>query len=68
MVTENGWEVPETPGVRLRHIMTKNLSGPGVINHVVNGVGDTVDGEFSPEDPDQYEDPSYVVEYPENNG
>jgi hypothetical protein len=68
IVTENGWEVPETPGVRLRNIMTKNLSGPGVINHVVNGVGDTVDGEFPPEDPDQYEDPSYVVEYPEKNG
>jgi len=65
IVTENGWEVPETPGVKLRNIMTKNLSGPGIVNHVVNGVGDTVDGEYSPDDTDQYEDPSYVVEYPE---
>lgn len=63
-MTENGWEVPKTPGVRLRNVMTKNLSGPGAINHVVNGVGETVNGEFSPDDPDQYEDPSYVVEYP----
>lgn len=64
IVTENAWEVPETPGVKLRNIMTKNLSGPGTINHVVNGVGDTVDGEFAPDDPDQYEDPSYITEYP----
>lgn len=64
IVTENAWDVPETPDVRLRNIMTKNLSGPGAINHVVNGVGEKVNGEFSPEDPDQYEDPSYVVEYP----
>jgi hypothetical protein len=64
IVTENGFQVPETLGVKVRHIMTKNLSGPGIINHVVNGVGDTVDGIFPPEDPDQSEDPSYVVEYP----
>lgn len=64
IVTENGFEVPETPGVKLRNIMTKNLSGPGIINAVVNGVGETVNGEFSPDDPDSYEDPSYVTEYP----
>jgi len=64
IVTENGYEVPTTPGVVLNHIMTKNLSGPGTINHVVNGVGDRVDGIPDPGDPDNYEDPSYVVRYP----
>lgn len=64
IVTENGFEVPRTPGVVLNHVMTKNLSGPGTINHVVNGVGGTVDGVPDPGDPDDYEDPSYVVRYP----
>jgi len=64
IVTENGYEVPQTPGVVLNHIMTKNLSGPGTINHVVNGVGDAVDGIPDLGDPDDYEDPSYVVRYP----
>ena len=40
--TENGFEVPETPGVRLHHVMTVNLSA-GTIDHVVNGVGDAAD-------------------------
>ncbi|WP_194244229.1 adenylyl cyclase [Nonomuraea phyllanthi] len=40
--TENGFEVPEAPGVRLHHIMTVNLSA-GTIDHVVNGVGDAAD-------------------------
>jgi hypothetical protein len=64
IVTENGYEVPETPGVVLNHIMTKNLSGPGIINHIVNGVGDRVDGIPDPGDPDNYEDPAYLVRYP----
>lgn len=64
IVTENAYEVPETPGVVLNHIMTNNLSGPGAINHVVNGVGDTVDGIPVPGDPDDYEDPVYIVRYP----
>lgn len=38
IVTENGFEVPDNPGVQLHHIMTVNLSA-GTINHVVNGVG-----------------------------
>ncbi|MDG4829343.1 adenylyl cyclase [Solwaraspora sp. WMMD1047] len=37
--TENGFEVPQRPGVRLHHIMTVNLSA-GTIDHVVNGVGE----------------------------
>ena len=40
--TENGFEVPETAGVRLHHVMTVNLSA-GTIDHVVNGVGDAAD-------------------------
>jgi len=64
IVTENGYEVPETPGVVLNHVMTKNLSGPGIINHIVNGVGDRVDGIPDPGDPDNYEDPAYLVRYP----
>ena len=40
--TENGFEVPETPGVQLHHIMTVNL-GAGTIDHVVNGVGGPAD-------------------------
>ena len=63
IVTENGFEVPETPGVVLTHVMTKNLSGPGTINSVVNGVGEPVDGIPAPGDADNYEDPSYVIRY-----
>lgn len=64
IVTENGYEVPEGPGIELIHIMTKNLSGPGIINAVVNGVGDRVDGIPDPGDPDNYEDPAYVAQFP----
>lgn len=66
IVTENGYEVPVTPGVRLNHIMTKNLSGPGVMNHIVNGCGPGVDGIADPEfgDPPGYEAPRYIVTYP----
>ncbi|HEX5202424.1 MAG TPA: adenylyl cyclase, partial [Actinoplanes sp.] len=40
--TENGFEVPDRPGVKLHHIMTVNLSA-GTIDHVVNGVGEAAD-------------------------
>ena len=73
IVTENGYEVPDTPGVVLTHVMTKNLSGPGTINSVVNGKGDKVDGivpcvtpgvpaNCGP-DKAQFEPPSYVISY-----
>ncbi|WP_336921002.1 adenylyl cyclase [Aquipuribacter sp. SD81] len=64
IVTANGYEVPETPGVVLHHIMTKNLSGPGIIDSIVNGVGDRVDGIPDEGDPDDYENPAYLVRYP----
>jgi hypothetical protein len=54
--TENGFEVPQTPGVRLHHIMTVNL-GAGTIDHVVNGVG-------GPADVSRVGQPVYVVDYP----
>ena len=54
--TENGFEVPDRPGVRLHHIMTVNLSA-GAIDHVVNGVG-------GPADTSAIGVPVYVTEYP----
>jgi hypothetical protein len=54
--TENGFEVPQRPGVRLHHVMTVNL-GAGIIDHVVNGVGD-------PADTTRIGAPVYVVDYP----
>jgi len=54
--TENGFEVPQTPGVRLHHIMTVNLSA-GTIDHVVNGVGEAADTT-------KIGQPVYVVDYP----
>ena len=49
--------MPETPGVRLHHIMTVHLDGVGVIEHVVNGVGGRADSSNQGK-------PRYVVDYP----
>ena len=54
--TENGFEVPVSPDVRLHHVMTVNLSA-GTIDHVVNGVG-------GPADTTRVGQPVYVVDYP----
>ncbi len=54
--TENGFEVPRTPGVRLHHVMTVNLSA-GTIDHVVNGVGEAADATRTGA-------PVYVTDYP----
>jgi hypothetical protein len=54
--TENGFEVPEAPGVQLHHVMTVNL-GAGTIDHVVNGVG-------GPADTTRVGQPVYIVDYP----
>ncbi|HPD02969.1 MAG TPA: hypothetical protein PK245_06405, partial [Clostridia bacterium] len=43
--TENGFEVPVTPGVVLYHILTVNL-GAGTLDHVVNGVGEAEDADL----------------------
>jgi hypothetical protein len=54
--TENGFEVPQTPGVHLHHILTVNLSA-GTIDHVVNGVGDAADTS-------KIGVPVYITDYP----
>ena len=56
IVTENGFEVPNTPGVKMTHLLTVNLDA-GTIRHVVNGVGDQVDATRSGQ-------PAYVGSYP----
>jgi hypothetical protein len=54
--TENGFEVPNRPTVRLHHVMTVNL-GAGTIDHVVNGVGEAADTT-------RVGAPVYVLDYP----
>ena len=54
--TENGFEVPNRPGVQLHHILTVNLSA-GTIDHVVNGVGGAADNSNTGT-------PVYVTDYP----
>ncbi|PZG00777.1 adenylyl cyclase [Micromonospora deserti] len=54
--TANGFEVPVTPGIRLHHVMTVNLSA-GTIDHVVNGVGE-------PADTTRIGSPVYLAQYP----
>jgi hypothetical protein len=54
--TANGFEVPTTPGVKLHHIMTVNLSA-GTIDHVVDGVG-------GPADTTKVGQPVFVTDYP----
>ncbi|MFJ5215822.1 hypothetical protein ACIP98_13985 [Streptomyces sp. NPDC088354] len=54
--TENGFEVPLSPGVRLHHIMTVNL-GAGTLDHVVNGVG-------GPADTTRIGSPVFLADYP----
>ncbi|MGY1794009.1 glycosyl hydrolase family 28-related protein [Geodermatophilus sp. SYSU D00525] len=59
IVTESGFEVPTTPGVRLHHVLTVHLdeAAPGVIEHVVNDVGGR-------SDPTTAGTAQYVVDYP----
>jgi hypothetical protein len=57
IVTENGFEVPNTPGVQVTHVLTVNLDKYGTIRHVINGVGSQVDSSNTGT-------PSYVVSYP----
>lgn len=55
--TENGFEVPQNvAGIKMVHIYTRNLSGPGTIHSVINGVGVTVDT--------VNKGPEYVASYP----
>jgi len=52
----HGFEVPVTPGVRLHHVMTVNLSA-GTIDHVVNDTGAPVDNSNTGR-------PSFIAEFP----
>ena len=54
--TENAFEVPQTPGVRLHHLLTVNLDA-GTLDHVVNGVGAAADTS-------KVGIPVYVEDYP----
>ncbi|QKE84410.1 glycosyl hydrolase family 28-related protein [Arthrobacter sp. NEB 688] len=56
IVTEHGFQVPTTPGVRLHHLLTVNL-GAGTTRHVVNDQGSQVDNSNTGT-------PAYVSEYP----
>ncbi len=56
IVTARGFEVPDTPGVRLHNLFTVSLGGNGIITNVVNTTG----GEASGTDTI----PSYLVSYP----
>ncbi|MFQ6170440.1 glycosyl hydrolase family 28-related protein [Oryzobacter sp. R7] len=56
IVTQHGFQVPTTEGVRLHHVLTVNL-GAGTIRHVVNDTGGQVDT-------DAVGVPQYVAEYP----
>lgn len=56
IVTMNGFEVPDHPNVQMRRAYTRNLSGPGVIESVINGVGVRVDTDNK--------GPEYVSNYP----
>lgn len=55
IVTANGFEVPQKPGVKLHHIMTVNLSA-GTLQHVVNGTGTQADNTNTGT-------PQFVVDY-----
>jgi hypothetical protein len=52
----HGFEVPVTPGVRLHHVLTVNLSA-GTIDHVVNDTGAPVDNSNTGQ-------PSFIAEFP----
>lgn len=56
ILTANGFEVPETSGVQLHHIMTVNLSA-GTLQHVVNGYGGQADNTNTGT-------PQFVVDFP----
>ena len=51
-----GFEVPETPGIEMHHLLTVNLSA-GTIDHVVNDTG-------APVTTDAIGVPSFVVSFP----
>jgi hypothetical protein len=57
VTTAMGFEVPKTPGVQLHHVMTVHLDGLGIIQHVVNDVGEQADSSNGGA-------PRYLADYP----
>lgn len=55
IVTANGFEVPNTAGVRMHDLVTVSLGGVGTISNVINGVGGTAN---------MATQQRYVVNYP----
>ena len=51
-----GFEVPDTPGIKLHDLLTVSLGGVGVIDHVVNNTGAPAQGVATI--------PSYLLGYP----
>lgn len=44
ITVDNGFEVPDTPGVKMHSLLTVSLGGAGVYEHVINGTGPTAQG------------------------
>lgn len=44
IVSDNGFEVPDTPGVQMHSLLTVSLGGEGTYEHVINGVGPEASG------------------------
>jgi hypothetical protein len=56
ITSDNGFEVPRTPGVRMHSLLTVSLGGVGTYEHVINGVGPRAAGTETV--------PAKVVSYP----
>ena len=56
ITSDNGFEVPVTPGVRMHSLLTVSLGGVGTYEHVINGVGPRAAGTETV--------PAKVVSYP----
>ncbi len=44
ITVDNGFEVPNVPGVKMHSLLTVSLGGAGVYAHVINGTGPTAQG------------------------
>jgi len=44
ITVDNGFEVPDVPGVRMHSLLTVSLGGAGTYEHVINGVGPEASG------------------------
>jgi len=44
ITVDNGFEVPDVPGVKMHSVLTVSLGGAGVYEHVINGTGPAAQG------------------------